>query len=305
MAGGVRVKSTAIYIPLAPPNTGFPHLPLSVWITPGVLVGVVLLGLAYVVVMWSPAIRDLPGVEAPTTSQVLYFVAALCCLYLALGSPVGVLAMGYSFTAHMLQHMIAALAVPPFLIKGLPPWVWRALVRPRPVRYVFGILVRPVWAILVFNAVFTVMILPSVITAMVHSMPVMVAWHLGLAVTGIFMWWPLLSPLDEFPRLHPGVQTLYLFADGIPMIMPFVLVTLDNHPLYSLAYGATKDFLGLSLVADQNLGGALCLVLVHVVYGSMLIARFFDWVRLEPAIDPALAKAAADKQRRRFLVVRP
>lgn len=283
---------------------GLPHLPLAAWITPGVLIGVALCGLAYGVAMWSPAIRDLPGVEPPTRGQVVYFAAALVALYLSLGSPIGALAMGYSFTAHMFQHMIAALAVPPFLIKGLPKWVWRWLLRPRPVRFVFGYLVRPVQAILVFNTVFAVMILPSVIAAMVQSTTAMVLWHLGLVVAGVLMWWPLLSPLEEFPRLHPGLQTLYLVADGMPMLLPFVLVTLDNHPLYRLAYGADPRILGLSLVADQNLGGALCLVLVHAVYGSMLMARFMDWVRMEPALDPELAKAA-DKQRRRFAVVRP
>jgi putative membrane protein len=298
------LSAIPVHLALGASTQGLPSLPVAVWITPGVLIGVVLFGLAYVVAMWAPVIRDLPGVKPPTTGQALYFVGALFALYVSLGSPVGVLAMGYLFTAHMFQHMIAALAVPPLLIKGLPPWVWRLLLRPRPVRRVFAYLVRPVQAILLFNTVFAVMILPSIILAMVQSMTTMVLWHLGLVVAGIFMWWPLLSPLDEIPRLHPGLQTLYLFADGLPMLLPFVLVTLDNHPLYALAYAGAPRILGLSLVADQNLGGALCLVLVHAVYGSMLFARFRDWARMEPSIDPDVANSPASK-RSRFVVVRP
>ena len=298
------MKTNALHLALGAAAGGLPHLPWTAWITPGVLVGLGLVGLAYAMVVGAPAIRNLPGVEPVATGQVLYFVGALISLYAALGSPIGTLAMGYLFTAHMFQHMIAALAVPPFLIKGIPPWLWRALLRPRPVRWLFGLFVRPVAAILVFNAVFAVMILPPVILDMVQSMPTMVLWHIALVITGIFMWWPLLSPLGELPRLHPGLQTLYLFADGIPMLLPFALVTLDDQPLYALAYGHVAPLWGLGLVADQNLGGALCLVLVHAVYGSMLFARFLDWIRIDPALDADLAQAA-DRRRRRFAVVRP
>jgi putative membrane protein len=254
--------------------------------------------------MWSPAIRRGPDMEPATVGQAVYFAAALLSLYIALGSPVGVLAMGYLFTAHMFQHMIAALAVPPFLIKGLPPWLWRRLLRPRAVGAVFAFLVRPVQAILIFNGVFAVMVLPGVISAMVQSMTAMVLWHLALVLAGILMWWPLMSPLKEFPRLHLGLQIVYLFADGLPMLLPFILITLDNHALYAAAYGADPRILGLTLVADQNLGGALCLVLVHTVYGAMLYARFRTWARSESAIDPDVANQPPTG-RRRLAVIRP
>lgn len=252
------------------------------WITPGVLIGVMLVALLYTWVMWGPLQDKRPfGQKTPTRKQALSFFAAMFACYLALGSPIGTVAMMSSFAAHMLQHIIAGIAVPPFLIRGIPEWGWRALLRPRWVNRAFRWFVRPAPAILIFNAVFAVMVLPSVILAMVESMPAMVEWHTLLMLVGIFMWWPLMSPLEEIPALHPGVQLLYLFLDGLPMILPLALVTLDTQSLYSASYAHRPELWGLSLVADQQLGGALCLTVVHFVFGGMVIPRFQEWAKRE------------------------
>ena len=52
---------------------------------------------------------------------------------------------------------------------------------------------------------------------MVRDDTVHIAMHLGLMVTGTIMWWPLLRPLPEMPRLAYPAQTLYLFLLLIPM----------------------------------------------------------------------------------------
>lgn len=268
--------------------TGLPHLSAVQWITPGVLLAVAAIGLVYVYFMWGPGRDGIPEATAPTRRETLYFLGFLFALYLSIGSPLGALAMGYSFTSHMFQHMVAAMAVPPFLIRALPTWAWRRILRPRWVAGPFRFLVRPVIAIAVFNGVFALMILPSIVDAMVASMPVMIAWHASLMVVGVFMWWPVMSPLEEFPPLHLGLQVLYLFADGIPMLLPLALVLLDTSPLYTAAYTQAHSILGMGLVGDQQLGAAICLVTVHVVYGAMLGVRFVAWSRTEPVRDADL-----------------
>jgi len=95
----------------------------------------------------------------------------------------------------------------------------------------------------------------------------------------------MVSSSEEFPPLHPGLQILYLFLDGLPMILPLALVTLDTTPLYAAAYGHRPLLFGLSLAADQQLGGALCLTVVHFVYGGMVYPRFRSWVRRDRALD--------------------
>lgn len=260
--------------------TQLEYLPLSVWLTPGVLVWIVLAGVAYAWLVWGRG-RDLWGDgDPPTAWQALSFYAALLALYAAIGSPLGVLAMGYSFTAHMLQHIIAAVAVPPLLISGLPPALWRRLLRPPFVRMVFRRLVRPVTALVLFNLVFAALVWPPLVVAMVQSMTVMVILHLLLVGVGILAWWPIVSPLPEEPRLHPAVQMLYLFANGLPMLLPLALVMLAP-PLYAAAYAGSPHLFGLGLLADQQLGAAICLTVVHAVYGTMVMHRFRQWARVE------------------------
>ncbi|MGC8488600.1 MAG: cytochrome c oxidase assembly protein [Clostridia bacterium] len=263
-------------------------LPWYGWLTPGVLTGVAMVGFIYAWAMWGPMRDRRAPDEVPTRKQAISFYVSLLAVYAALGSPIGVYAMSISFTMHMFQHMIAGLAVPPFFIRGIPSWAWRRFFRSPALRAVWGRLVRPVPAILMFNVVFGLMVFPPIITSMVDSMSAMLGWHLLLMATGIFMWWPIVSPSEDFPPLHPGVQILYLFLDGMPMILPLAIVTLDTTPLYAAAYGHRELLWGLTLAHDQQLGGALCLTVVHFVYGSMVYPRFLSWVRRDRALDAAV-----------------
>ena len=263
------------------------------WFTPGVLFGLLPLAVGYAWLMWGPGQEVVPGACPPTRPQAVYFYLSLLALYVSLGSPLGVLAMGYSFTAHMFQHMIATMAVPPLFILGVPPWLWRWLLKPRAVAFVFRHLVAPVPAIVLFNLLFAIIVIPGVITAMVLSVPVMILLHLLLSLFGLFMWWPMMSPVKEFPALHPATQTLYLFADGVLMILPLALVALAGHFLYSAAYGsASYRVFGMPPLEDQEWGAVLCLTIVHAVYGAMVTVRIRQWAHREPALDPELSGRA-------------
>src|SRR5262245_45064793 len=48
-----------------------------------------------------------------------YFAAAIVIFVLALASPIGVLSRGYSFSAHMLQHLLLVLVIPPLALLSL------------------------------------------------------------------------------------------------------------------------------------------------------------------------------------------
>jgi putative membrane protein len=256
---------------------GLPALPAWMWVTPTTLFWVALAGVAYVWLGYGPVKSRWPEATPPTRRQAWAFAMALLTLYLSLGSPLGVLAMGYLFAAHMTQHMLAALVVPPLAIAGVPPWMWRRFLGWGGMGRIWRWMTRPLVAIFVFNVVFGLMVAPPVITAMVRSNTIMVGLHLLLVVVGLFMWWPLLSPLPEFPRLHPGFRVLYLFLDGLPMILPLAIVVLDTSPLYAAAYGAAPRIWGLSLVGDQQLGAAICLIGVHVAFGWLALGWFRQW----------------------------
>jgi putative membrane protein len=266
------------------------RLPWWMWLTPSVLVAMIVVGAAYAWLFYGPGRALAPHWPRPRPRQAVAFYGGLVALYAALGGPLGVLAMGYLFTAHMLQHILAALVVPLLIIAGLPPAVWQSLARHRIWGRGFRLLVHPLVAVIVFNIVFGAMVWPPVITLMVRSMAAMIALHLLLVAVGIPMWWPLVSPIRELPPLHPGLQILYIFGDGLPMLLPLALVTLDTKPLYGAVYGHAPMPWGFTLVSDQQLGGALCILLVHFLYLGFFLAAFRRWVRREEAnrVDRAL-----------------
>lgn len=80
------------------------HLLVVGWdFEPSVILGCAALLLGYVA-----ATRFRPTVRA------LYFIAGVATLLLALISPLDTLADQYLFSAHMLQHILLILVVPPF-----------------------------------------------------------------------------------------------------------------------------------------------------------------------------------------------
>src|SRR5438105_1588444 len=62
----------------------------------------------------------------PTRRQMVYFALAVLSVILALASPLHDLSELYLFTAHMAQHVLLIMVMPPFLLASLTP----AMVRP-------------------------------------------------------------------------------------------------------------------------------------------------------------------------------
>ena len=74
--------------------------------------------------------------------------------------------------------------------------------------------------------------------------------HLMFMASAVLMWWPLLSPLPELPRLaYPG-QMLYCFLMSVPMSIIAVYITMADKVLYP-AYSAAPRVSRLSPIDDR------------------------------------------------------
>jgi len=87
---------------------------------PTVLAGCAALAVGYVVVVRPRGIR------------AVSFMAGVLTLLLALISPLDALGDTYLFSAHMLQHVLLILVVPPLLLLGIPPQVAERALRWEP-----------------------------------------------------------------------------------------------------------------------------------------------------------------------------
>lgn len=78
-----------------------------------------------------------------------FYAGGVVLLLLALVSPVDALGDIYLFSAHMLQHMVLILVVPPLLLRGIPEDVPRRVLTHQTVRRMDRMLNRPIraWSI--------------------------------------------------------------------------------------------------------------------------------------------------------------
>lgn len=222
--------------------------------------------------------------------RALAFAGALAMLFVALTGPLGDLAGTFLFSAHMAQHLVLTMVVPPLLLVAMPPWLLRPLLRGHTGRFA-AVLTRAVVAFVVSAAVLVVWHVPLFYNAAVAMPALHAVMHTSLVGSWLLGWWPLMSQLPELPRLHYGARLLYLFLLGAPMVAVSAFVALANDPLFP-HYAAAPRLWGLSPLEDQRLGGVLMWTLSHIGFAIPFSVIFFQWARAEADGDEPAADAA-------------
>jgi putative membrane protein len=162
------------------------------------------------------------------------------------------------------------------LLYGTPAWVVRRVLAPRWVTALARVLTRPVIAAALFTAPIVLWHVPVLYEAALRHHNVHIAQHLVFLATAVLMWWPILSPVPELPRLpYPG-QMLYLFLLGIPMSITGALITLSDSVLYPF-YAAAPRVWALPALADQQIGGLLMWVPGGLVLWGAMTLVWFRW----------------------------
>jgi putative membrane protein len=245
---------------------------------PSVLLGTGLLGALYFYGIGP--LRRRHGWPPASPAQILPFGAALAVLLLSLNGPVHDLSDYYLFSVHMVQHLVLTLVFPPLFLAGLPGWLLRYLLVRRGILPVARLLTRPWFAALLFSASIAVWHLRPFYDLMMRSHEVHIATHLLFMVTATLMWWPVMSPLQELPRLQPLLAMLYLFLVGIPMQLVGALITFADEVLYPWYLAAPRTG-GLSPLDDQQLGGLLMWIPGNLWIFAAIGVVFFTWAKDE------------------------
>ena len=237
---------------------------------PSVVIGLVLLGGLYVF---------LGGLRAPRRRAVA-FAGALLIMLLALNGPLHDLSDHSLFSAHMVQHLVLTLAFPPLLLYGTPAWVVQPLLVPRAVFRFAAWATRPLPAGLMFLAPISLWHFPVFYEAALRHHGLHIMQHLVFIATSVLMWWPVLSPVPELPRISYPAQMGYLFLLGIPMSVVGALITLSDRVLYPF-YATAPRIWGLSPLADQQIGGLLMWVPGGLVLWLAMTVVWFRWAARE------------------------
>jgi putative membrane protein len=245
---------------------------------PSVIIGTGLLGALYFYGIGPYRRRH--GLPPASAFQIASFSASLVVLLLALNGPVHDLSDYYLFSMHMVQHLVLTLLFPPLLLAGIPSWLLRPLLAPPGVLRAGRFLTHPIVAAALFSASIAVWHTVPFYDLMMRSHEVHIATHLLFMVTATLMWWPIMGPAPELPRLRTGIAMLYLFLVGIPMQIVAALITFADEILYPW-YVAAPRMWGLSPLEDQQLGGLLMWVPGNLWIFAAIGVLFFRWAREE------------------------
>ena len=251
------------------PFTQFTWLEWSVH--PSVLIGLLALGALY---LWrARAANDELKVSG---LRKLSFFFALFVIFAALNGPIHDLSDNYLFSAHMVQHLMLTMAMPPLLIAGVPGWMLRPLLSNKVIGPIARKLTRPITCFVIFNVIIAAWHLPVLYNAAMDNHNIHIAEHLMFMAGAVLMWWPLTSQLPELPRLaYPG-QMLYSFLMTLPMSVVAIYITMADQVLYP-HYASAPRIMPLSPMDDQLLGGLIMWIPGGLIFLLIMSVIFFKW----------------------------
>lgn len=234
------------------------------------------MGLAVLAVLYAWRARE-RGSEKPLgVSRRISFGAALLVIFGSLNGPIHDLSDTYLFSAHMVQHLLLTLLMPPLMIYGVPGWMLRPLLRNRAINAIARRFTRPIACFVIFNLVIASWHLPVLYNAAMANHSIHIMEHLMFMAAAVLMWWPISSQLPELPRLpYPG-QMLYCFLMILPMSIVAVYISMADQVLYP-AYAAAPRITSLSPLDDQLLGGLIMWVPGGVIFIIIMTVVFFKW----------------------------
>ncbi|MES2178828.1 MAG: cytochrome c oxidase assembly protein [Gemmatimonadota bacterium] len=250
---------------------------------PSTVIGLVALGALY---HWRAlgapgaevrALRSAQGDKtSPTFRQRLCFFSALALIFFSLNGWLHDLSDTYLFSAHMVQHLVLTLVVPPMLIMATPGWMLRPTLDWKVVGPAARWLTKPTRCFLIFSFVLAIWHLPPMYEFAMQHHNVHITQHLCFMVAATLMWWPVLSPLPELPRLSYPLQMLYLFLLTLPMSLIAICIGYSDHILYP-AYSSAPRIWSISPMQDQLLGALIMWVPGGLFFFAIISVVFFRW----------------------------
>lgn len=218
--------------------------------------------------------------ETTPRRTVTLFLGGLAVLWAGADWPIHDLAENYLYFMHMSQHLLFTLVAAPLLIAGMPAWMLRVLLAPVAVRRVFRLFTRPLVALVVFNGVLLFTHWPAVVEASVGSEGVHLALHVLVVASALVMWWPVMSPLPEMPKLAPPGQMIYLFLQSLAPTIPASFLTFGSEPLYTVYEGFPRLW-GISALTDQLIAGLIMKLIGGSLLWVVIAVIFFRWYEQE------------------------
>jgi putative membrane protein len=261
------------------------------------------LGLAVLALLYVRAVRVLGrrGYRVPAGQQAFWWIGWVC-LTAAFLSPLDTQALK-NVSAHMGQHVLMADVAVPLLLIGvrnpvlqfmLPPSILAPLARRRGLRAFFHRLRNPALAIGLYTLVLYAWHLGPAFTGALENEFVHALQHQSFIAFSALVWWPLIEPNHR--RLPGGLWKIpYIVGARLPTMFLGMAFIVAQSPFYASFYGRGERGWGLSAIEDQQIGGAIMMVVDVVTLMVVLTAVFWRSASEDDAnAPPGEARAQGD-----------
>jgi putative membrane protein len=219
-----------------------------------------------------------PGERRVRIRHIGLFAAGLIGLWIALDWPLGPLGSGYLASVHMVRYLLIALIAPPLLLLGLPKQAFSDLGdHPRAYDFLKNT-TQPLIAFFIFNVVISVTHWPSIVDRLMATQAGSFVLDIAWLVAGLIFWWPVISPVPEWPNFTHVWKLAYLGLNGIIVRPVFFILLFSKFPAYA-TYELAPPIGATSALSDQQLAAG---VMKLGTAWTMIIAIafvFFSWVR--------------------------
>jgi putative membrane protein len=209
-------------------------------------------------------------------SRLAVFLGGLLAIWVAVGSPLGVLDHS-ALTAHMMQHLLLMAIAPPLLLLGAPvlpllcglpqifvrasspifAWWW--------IRWLGRLLGHPAFCLLAASCSLIGWHIPAAFELALRSG----LWHVvertSFFITGILLWWPVVQPWPSVAKWSAWFIPSYLFLATLPCDALSAFLTFYDRVVYS-CYRSAPELFGRSPLQDQQLAGAMTWICVTFIY---------------------------------------
>jgi putative membrane protein len=217
--------------------------------------------------------------------KIGWLLVGLAVFFLTLASPIDTLADGYLFSAHMLQHLLLLLIVPPLVLLSLPSAPVPAYFQNGYCKWLDWILRHPVATWFLGVGGMWLWHAPALCNAAVTNVWVHRLQYISLLLMGFAFWWPIIGPWSK-QRLSSLAGIIYLSSACVGCTILGIIITFSPVEVCSI-YLRPVDRLGilpliqnqwgLSPAKDQQLGGLLMWVPACLIYFCGIFGLFARW----------------------------
>ncbi|MGB3328396.1 MAG: cytochrome c oxidase assembly protein [Thermomicrobiales bacterium] len=283
------------YIPLlhggTPPTSGlYTHWVLE----PST--GLYLFAVTAIYLLWvGPLNRRRPGFEQRPVqaSEIRFFLLGSLSALVALGPPIDDWAGFFFVSAHMAQHLILMFVTAPLWLLGIPAWVYRPILDHRVAGWIFRKMFSFVPAFFISAMLMVIWHMPVLYDAAVRNNVIHAIQHQGFLLSGIFMFWPLLSKVPEVPQLSAPMKCLYIFLLTLPSGIVGAFITYAGPGLYSAYDDIGWKPWGVGVKSDQELAGLMMWVGMNAILLLMITSIFLRWANRQERADREQASQEA------------